>query len=317
MEIAISLREPLKQVILLGHPTSKLSDRVREAADKLTDELKASGANLAIWRDGWYDPNRKSALDRDPRGILVQPLPTEDAHNYVSGPSITSDILFGLGAEKNSRIIQWLPKGEQHKGFRIRAETDSEADPDFRTDAPSELAHYLALLLDLDERDPEPSIQRPGVKKIVVSYRRSDTRHVTGRLSDYLIRDLGPERVFIDVDSIPPGLDFVNVLTEQVASCHLLLAVIGRDWLSAKNNEGNLRLFDRDDWVRIEVEAALSRNIPVIPVLVDGAPMPRASSLPKPLKPLARRQYGELTHIRFASDMERLIKALRHHLGEA
>jgi hypothetical protein len=115
---------------------------------------------------------------------------------------------------------------------------------------------------------------------VFVAYRREDSRHQAGRLYDRLVAQFGSEHVFKDVDSIPLGLDFRAVLTERVAGCDVFLAVIGDAWLSIAGKSGFRRLDDPGDFVRIEIEAALNRQIPVIPVLVGDSPVPRAEELP-------------------------------------
>ena len=124
---------------------------------------------------------------------------------------------------------------------------------------------------------------------VFVSYRREDSRHQAGRLYDRLVAHFGPEQVFKDVDSIPLGLDFREVLTERVAGCDVFIAVIGDAWLSIAKKGGKRRLDDPGDFVRIEIEAALSRQIPVIPVLVGEAPVPPAEELPESLRGLSFR----------------------------
>src|SRR5262249_32898134 len=109
---------------------------------------------------------------------------------------------------------------------------------------------------------------------------------------------------------IPPGLDFVTHLNNQVAACDVFLAIIGPNWLNTTNEKGDRRLDAADDFVAIEIAAALARNIRVIPVLVDGARMPKVGELPKSLKPLARRQAIDLRHTRFGRDADALIKKL-------
>ena len=145
---------------------------------------------------------------------------------------------------------------------------------------------------------------------IFISYRRGDSAGFAGRIYDRVANRLNRERVFFDVDNIELGADFVRVLSDRVGECDALVAIIGRDWLSATDEENRRRLDDPDDFVRIEIETALRRDIPVIPVLVDGAAMPRKESLPEPLKPLARRQGLGISHERFDADSERLTKAL-------
>jgi hypothetical protein len=115
--------------------------------------------------------------------------------------------------------------------------------------------------------------------KIFVNYRRGDDPGNTGRLFDRLQDVFRSDQLFLDVDSIKPGLNFVKVLDEQVSQCDVLLAVIGRDWLSARDATGGRRLDNQDDFVRLEIEAALLRDKLVVPVLVGGAAMPQADEL--------------------------------------
>lgn len=152
--------------------------------------------------------------------------------------------------------------------------------------------------------------------KIFINYRRGDDPGHTGRLFDRLQDAFAPEQLFLDVDNIAPGLDFVRVLDERVAECDVVLAVIGKGWLDARDAKGARRLEDPEDFVRIEIAAALSRDKRVIPVLVGEAPMPQPDELPEALRPLARRNAVRLTHERFHTDMQGLIKALQQALGE-
>jgi len=145
---------------------------------------------------------------------------------------------------------------------------------------------------------------------IFISYRREDSAGFAGRLRDRLVSRFASDHVFMDVDNIEPGLDFVEILGERVGNCEVLLAVIGRDWATCRDANGNRRLDDPCDFVRIEIEAALGRNVRVIPALVDGAAMPRADVLPDGLRPLTRRQAVEISHTRFDMDAERLLRAL-------
>jgi len=110
------------------------------------------------------------------------------------------------------------------------------------------------------------------VTKIFISYRREDSQHQADRLHAALSRKIPKRNIFIDVDNIPVGVDFVQHLDQQVGQCEVLLALIGPDWLEAKNPEtGARRLDDPKDFVRIEIASALKRGIPVAPVLLDGA----------------------------------------------
>jgi hypothetical protein len=112
------------------------------------------------------------------------------------------------------------------------------------------------------------------MSKILISYRREDSADATGRIYDRLVQQFGRTAVFKDVDSIPLGINFRKHLDEQVAKCDVFLAVIGPDWMGSKAGEGTSRLDDPRDFVRIEIESALKREIPVIPVLVRGPRFP-------------------------------------------
>ncbi len=145
---------------------------------------------------------------------------------------------------------------------------------------------------------------------VFISYRREDSGGFAGRIYDRLTRSLGLGNVFFDVDSIAPGVDFVDTLNERLGRCDALVAVIGRSWLSTADANNRHRLDDPSDYVRLEIEAALQRSIRVIPVLVDGAILPKGSDLPESLARLTRRQAIEISLTRFDSDVERLIEAL-------
>jgi hypothetical protein len=145
--------------------------------------------------------------------------------------------------------------------------------------------------------------------RIFISYRREETAYPAGWLFDRLEARYGEEQIFKDVDSIAPGEDFVERITTAVASCDVLLALIGDEWLTVAD-EGGRRLDNPKDFVRVEIEAALARKVRVVPVLVDGAAMPEAEQLPPSLAPLSRRQALELSPQRFDFDTNRLLDAL-------
>jgi Domain of unknown function (DUF4268)/TIR domain len=146
--------------------------------------------------------------------------------------------------------------------------------------------------------------------RIFLSYRREDTRHVVGRIGDRLTDHFGDERVFVDVDTIEPGQDFAEAIQSAVGSCQVLLALIGDQWLDSTDRKGRRKLDDANDLVRLEIQAALDRNVRVIPVLVDGVAMPTAEELPPSLAGLARRQAFELSYSRFRDDARRLVGLL-------
>ena len=151
--------------------------------------------------------------------------------------------------------------------------------------------------------------------RIFINYRREESTATAGRLHDRLGQSFGRKTLFMDVDHIPPGVDFVTHLNNQVAACDVFLAIIGPNWLNVTNEKGDRRLDAADDFVAIEIAAALARNIRVIPVLVDGARMPKVGELPKPLKPLVRRQAIDLRHTHFGRDADALIEKISEAFG--
>jgi hypothetical protein len=153
-----------------------------------------------------------------------------------------------------------------------------------------------------------------ALRSIFISYRRNDTEGEAGRLFDDLVSEFGENSVFMDVAAIEAGRDFRKVIDESVSTCGVLLAIVGKNWVDAKDENGNRRLDDPSDFVRLETASALRRDIPVIPVLVRGAKMPRPEELPDDLLDLAYRNCVELTHARWASDLQLLMEALRRQL---
>jgi TIR domain len=125
--------------------------------------------------------------------------------------------------------------------------------------------------------------------QIFISYRREDTSASAGRFHDHLSARFAPDQIFMDVDNLEPGVDFVDAIEKSVSSCDVLIAVIGKHWLTSSDEEGQRRLDNPEDYVRIEIATALKRDIRVIPVLVDGASIPKPRDLPDDLKSFVRR----------------------------
>lgn len=145
-----------------------------------------------------------------------------------------------------------------------------------------------------------------------ICYRRSDSENITGRIFDRLVHEFGPDRVFKDVDFIPLGVDFTEFIADALKKSQVLIAVIGKDWLNAVDDKGNRRLDNPDDWVRSEIAMALKMGIRAIPLLVNGAEMPKAADLPRGLKKLAR---CNAAYARpdpdFHKDIDRLIRHIK------
>ncbi|MES9969964.1 MAG: TIR domain-containing protein [Candidatus Thiodiazotropha sp.] len=155
------------------------------------------------------------------------------------------------------------------------------------------------------------TLRRTLIANIFISYRREDSADVTGRIHDRLVEHFGESALFMDVDDIPLGVDFSKYIDEKVGKCEVVLAVIGRDWLSLTDASGNRRLDQPEDFVRIELESALNRNIPVIPLLVRRATMPKAEDLPESLRDFAKRNGMPVRpDPDFRTDCDRLIEGL-------
>jgi TIR domain len=145
---------------------------------------------------------------------------------------------------------------------------------------------------------------------VFISYRREETSGEARALFNDLVKMLDERSVFMDVDSIALGRDFRQALQERLASCDLMLVLIGKSWADAKDEAGHRRLEDPNDFVRVEISAALKRSIPVTPILVQGARVPAAERLPDDIKDLAFRNGFELSHSRWESDVREMVRRL-------
>lgn len=148
------------------------------------------------------------------------------------------------------------------------------------------------------------------MSRVFVSYRRDDAANDAGRLAEHLRAYFGAHNVFIDVDTIEYGDDFVDKIQREVGSSDILLAVMGRGWLAAQDDQGRRRIDNPGDFVRLEITTALKRNIRVVPVLVQRAAMPKEGELPDDLAGLLRRNALEVRETQFARDVEALIDSL-------
>lgn len=181
----------LKHMVLLGHPKSTLSAGVRQAVEELTQEMQASGATMTSWPDDWCDPDKNA--DIEPGALFVQPLSAADAPGHVEEPGRTARYLSvalsqqSKPALEKSRIMLWLPKGEQHEAFTKLAGAEGNADPVFRTDGPADLSHLLARLLGRDKRGPVLTLEgvdEPGAAAAEV--RRKLPEEIFGCVRKYL-----------------------------------------------------------------------------------------------------------------------------------
>jgi len=153
------------------------------------------------------------------------------------------------------------------------------------------------------------------VSKIIISYRRLDSQDIAMRIRDAMAPRFGKDSVFIDIDSIPLGVDFLEYMNSQLGACDALIAIIGPRWIEAGRGPGQ-GVHLKTDFVRIEVEAALKRKIPVIPALVGGMRMPRSDELPDALRPFVLRNATAIdSGVNFKHDVDRLIRSLNKTLA--
>lgn len=145
---------------------------------------------------------------------------------------------------------------------------------------------------------------------IFISYRRDDSRHAAGRILDALAQDHPRSSLFMDVDNIALGFDFRKELDKRLKHCEIMLVVIGSRWLNARDSEGRRRLDLPEDYVRLEIEMALSRDIRVVPVLLDDTDLPASEDLPESLRELVHRQGTRIQHESFARDLDSLAEGL-------
>ena len=150
---------------------------------------------------------------------------------------------------------------------------------------------------------------------IFISYRREDSIAYAGWMHDRLLKEFPRQQLFMDLATLEPGENFVGAIEDSVHRCKVFLAVIGKRWLHAKDSRGIRRLENPDDWVRIEIEIALERKIPVIPCLVGGMTMAKLVGLPKSLAPLTHRHALTLSDQRFHRDVDILIETIKKAIG--
>ena len=195
-----------------------------------------------------------------------------------------------------------LPLGFRDAWFATL--TDWTGEPD------DELFLVLKRLVEARLSPSQPPNKARDVPSIFLCYRREDTQDAAGRLHDRLVNAYGQERVFMDIDSMPLGIDFVEHVTEQIAKCNAVIVMIGKQWHAIKDKKRRRRLDNEDDLVRAEIRAALRQKIPVIPVTVQNAAMPQPDDLPDDIRLLARRNGIDLSATRWTTDVERLLKEL-------
>src|SRR5262245_5515778 len=158
--------------------------------------------------------------------------------------------------------------------------------------------------------DGSTEVAEPAPLRVFINYRRGPSTPYARQLYEELSERFGVTNVFWDIDPIQPGTDFVAFLQRAVGSCQVMVSVIGPGWLEAVDRDGHRRLDNPEDFVRLELEAALERDVRIIPVLVGEATVPRSNDLPASLAPFVRRNAMEVTDSRWDYDVGRLLRAL-------
>lgn len=152
---------------------------------------------------------------------------------------------------------------------------------------------------------------------IFISYRKDDSKWNTQLLYERLSHYFPPKVLFKDFNTIKPGEDYRKVINEALKKCHVLLVIIGKSWANSKDENGQQRLQNAEDILRIEIETALSRNIRVIPILFDNIAMPSKALLPENLWPLTLRQSLSVSETNFDYDIKHLAEAIKNrHIDE-
>ncbi|AEG01607.1 toll/interleukin-1 receptor domain-containing protein [Methylomonas methanica] len=155
------------------------------------------------------------------------------------------------------------------------------------------------------------------MNKIFISYRRDDSAGYSGRLADRLALSFGDQQIFRDFEDIDPGQNFAESIQTSLSGADVFLVVIGPHWLQVTDRNGLRRLDNAEDFVRLEIETALQRDIQIIPILVNGAKMPRTSDLPASLSTLIYRQAVELSDSRWEQDVGKLIAYIKNYVKPA
>ena len=164
----------------------------------------------------------------------------------------------------------------------------------------------IPLPTPIDPHVPDAETSR----SLFVCYRRDDAPDAAGRIYDSLADAFGRESVFMDIDTIPLGVNFVSYISQQLQHCAAVLVIMGRDWTTIRDAEGRRRIDVHADHVRVEIATALKQGIPLFPVLLQNATMPRPTDLPEDIQDLAFHNGLRLTPEFWRAGVERLIKEL-------
>src|SRR4051812_6307986 len=177
----------------------------------------------------------------------------------------------------------------------------------FATSPPQGAPVSLDQVIAQDRRSKSRAPLR-GEGGIFINYRREDSDTWVDHIYEKLCSHFSKNHVFMDVDSIPPGVDFVDAITSAASKCGLMLVIMGRGWAKMADNQGRPRIQNDDDFVRLEIAAAIRLNIPILPVLGFGASMPSQNELPEEIRALARRNACTIVRATYADDLDALVR---------
>ena len=312
-----------------------------DRTDPIINALKSSRVFIPLFTPAYFlseDCEREWRIFRSHHKVGTGPFLTSTSHNSLIMPilwvpqsdlpklpaSIASDAHFQLSEFRESYPKNGLRQlmaadsfREEYQDFLLRF-----GEWLYQTAAENPI-HVEEIPIDHERAGDSPikgkassptvtSSEKPDeeASKIFISYRRNDSEGFAGRLFDQLSSHFGEEQIFMDLDTIEAGEDFIEVIEKAVSSCSVMIAVIGRGWLTCPDEAGQRRLDNPEDFVRLEIQIALQRNIRVIPVLVQGASIPKSNQLPEVLGKLARRNAFELSSTRWRYDVESLIEII-------
>lgn len=268
-------------------------------ADAMEDALHRAGAVLVCWSRGAIDSDfvlREASFARIAQKLVSCRIDDVDVASLPSG----------FNQEQIADVRATLPPSQLEALLRLLAD-----------DIKRMLAGSARQRV-FSENQEKQFLDRPV--DLFISYRREDEPHAAARLYMELANTIPKDRIFMDIDGIPLGQNFVRVIQERVANCKMLLAVVGRKWVKANRpvkwlglSWSTLRLKDPKDFVRIEICTAMERSIPIIPVLVDTAAMPADAELPAAMQGFENFQAARVSHHSFAADA----KVLADGIAEA
>jgi len=260
------------------------------------------------------------ALDRLPidadKSLIDLSTQIEDA---VERGWIYATLMFGISCVRTGALLVGMLKSRNlAEALHTISREFDKINIDILTDEFAEITHGSPEdTLGAHDGTTLAGKSIPAVRDIFMSYRHSDSSHAAGRMFDRMVLAFGNDRVFKDVNSIQVGArDFAMEIKQQIESARVMLVVVGNTWVHVQNKNGQRRLEDPQDYVRIELEWGLKKDIPILPILLDDTPMPDAKNLPESIMSFSKCQS---TRVRsdpdFDQDMERLIKYVESYIS--